>query len=44
MLMDLFSNEHNFDLDKSRQKIDHGLKEHLFSESGINFPYVIQND
>jgi hypothetical protein len=26
--MDLFPNEQNFDLDKSRQKFYHGLKEH----------------
>ena len=26
--MDLFPNEQNFDLDKSRQKFHHGLKEH----------------
>jgi hypothetical protein len=28
MLMYLLPNEQNFDLDKSRQKIYHGLKEH----------------
>ena len=27
-LMDLFPNEQNFDLDKSRQKFHHSLKEH----------------
>jgi hypothetical protein len=57
--MDLFPNEQNFDLDKSRQSFHHSLKEHrkisnipkfrcemlyLFSENGINFPCVIQND
>jgi hypothetical protein len=26
--MDLFPNEQNFDLDKSRQKVHHSLKEH----------------
>jgi hypothetical protein len=26
--MDLFPNEQHFDLDKSRQKFYHGLKEH----------------
>ena len=26
--MDLFPNEQNFDLDKSRQKFHHSLKEH----------------
>jgi hypothetical protein len=26
--MDLFPNERNFDLDKSRQKFHHSLKEH----------------
>jgi hypothetical protein len=26
--MDLLPNEHNFDLEKSRQKIHHSLKEH----------------
>jgi hypothetical protein len=26
--MDLLPNEHNFDLDKSRQKFHHNLKEH----------------
>ncbi len=26
--MDLFPNEQNFDLDKSRQKFQHSLKEH----------------
>jgi hypothetical protein len=26
--MDLLPNEHNFDLDKSRQKFHHGVKEH----------------
>jgi hypothetical protein len=26
--MDLFPNEQNFDLDKSRQKFYHGLKDH----------------
>ena len=26
--MDLLPNEQNFDLDKSRQKFHHGLKEH----------------
>ena len=28
MLMDLFPNEQNFDLDKSRQTFHHSLKEH----------------
>ena len=28
ILMDLFPNEQNFDLDKSREKFHHGLKEH----------------
>jgi hypothetical protein len=28
ILMDLFPNEQNFDLDKSRQKFHHSLKEH----------------
>jgi hypothetical protein len=27
-VMDLFPNEQNFDLDKSRQKFHHNLKEH----------------
>ena len=27
-IMDLFPNEQNFDLDKSRQKFHHSLKEH----------------
>jgi hypothetical protein len=27
-LMDLFPNEQNFDLDKSRQNVHHSLKEH----------------
>ena len=28
ILMDLFPNEQNFDLDKSREKFHHSLKEH----------------
>ena len=28
ILLDLFPNEQNFDLDKSRQKFHHSLKEH----------------
>jgi hypothetical protein len=36
--MDLFPNEQNFDLDKSRQTFHHSLKEHHKISNILKFP------
>ena len=48
-LMDRLHYRLNFDLNKSRQKFHHSLKEHhkisnMLGVGAVNFPFVIQND
>ena len=39
--MDLLPNEQNFNLDKSRQKFHHSLKEHHKIESNITIKFFV---